>query len=141
VAGELASDPVLRIGEVMDRRSGRRPVRVPEQFATHRPGGSTTMTDTNRSRERGAGVSFNMNEATGLYGHWQQIDELQEQYSHFWTTFAYGYWVLTEPEAIREAFNGATCSRAPRRWRRSPTRSTPSSRPTSTRRDVKYRHI
>jgi len=63
------------------------------------------MTDTKSLEGTGEPVvSFNMNEATGLYGHWQQIDELQEQYSHFWTTFAYGYWVLTEPEAIREAF-------------------------------------
>ena len=49
-------------------------------------------------------VDFNMTVPTGLHGHWEQIDRLQEQYEWFWSTFAYGYWVLTEPDAIREAF-------------------------------------
>jgi cytochrome P450 len=63
------------------------------------------MTDT-RSLE-GTDVpvtTFNMNEATGLFGHWEQIDTLQEEYPYFWTTFASGHWVLTDPDAIREAF-------------------------------------
>ena len=63
------------------------------------------MTDT-RSLE-GTDVpveTFNMNDTTGLYGHWEQIDALQEEHPYFWTTFAFGHWVLTDPDAIREAF-------------------------------------
>jgi len=68
-------------------------------------GDGTAMTDV----IAGAGgsvpkVDFNMNDATGLHGHWQQIDDLQQRHDWFWTTFAYGYWVLTDPAAIREAF-------------------------------------
>jgi cytochrome P450 len=48
--------------------------------------------------------TFNMNDTTGLYGHWEQLDQLQEKHPYFWMNFAYGYWVLTEPDSIREAF-------------------------------------
>jgi cytochrome P450 len=48
--------------------------------------------------------TFNMNDATGLYGHWEQLDQLQEEHAYFWMNFAHGYWVLTEPDSIREAF-------------------------------------
>ena len=49
-------------------------------------------------------ISFNLNDSTGLYGHWELIDDLQEKHEYFWMDFAFGYWVLTEPESIREAF-------------------------------------
>ena len=37
--------------------------------------------------------------------HWREIDELREQHRYFWNTYAQGYWVLTQYEDIREAFN------------------------------------
>lgn len=49
-------------------------------------------------------LDFNMTVPTELYGHWEQIDRLQERYDWFWSTFAHGYWVLTDPAAIKEAF-------------------------------------
>lgn len=49
-------------------------------------------------------VDFNVNRPTEPYGHWRQIDDLQARHPWFWTTFAYGHWVLTDPEAIRDAF-------------------------------------
>ena len=42
-------------------------------------------------------VSLNLNDSTGLYGHWELIDDLQEKHEYFWMDFAFGYWVLTEP--------------------------------------------
>ena len=38
-------------------------------------------------------------------GHWKEIDELRERHRYFWNTYAQGYWVLTQYEDIREAFN------------------------------------
>jgi len=63
------------------------------------------MTDV-RSLERDgvAVVDFNVNRPTEVYGHWREIDELQRHHDFFWTTFAYGHWVLTDPDVIREAF-------------------------------------
>lgn len=37
--------------------------------------------------------------------HWKEIDALREQHRFFWNTYASGYWVLTQYEDIREAFN------------------------------------
>lgn len=37
--------------------------------------------------------------------HWVEIDELREQHRFFWNSYANGYWVLTQYEDIREAFN------------------------------------
>jgi cytochrome P450 len=63
------------------------------------------MTDVRSAEQAGVPVvDFNMNRPTGLYGHWREIDDLQARYDFFWTTFAYGHWVLTDPETIREAF-------------------------------------
>ena len=63
------------------------------------------MTDVSSLAQDGvAVVDFNINRATEVYGHWREIDELQRQHEFFWTTFAYGHWVLTDPDVIREAF-------------------------------------
>ena len=36
--------------------------------------------------------------------HWREIDELREQHRFFWNTYGPGYWVLTQYDDIREAF-------------------------------------
>jgi cytochrome P450 len=36
--------------------------------------------------------------------HWREIDELRERHRFFWNTYGPGYWVLTQYDDIREAF-------------------------------------
>jgi cytochrome P450 len=37
--------------------------------------------------------------------HWKEIDALREKHRYFWNTSGPGYWVLTQYDDIREAFN------------------------------------
>jgi cytochrome P450 len=47
---------------------------------------------------------FNVNTVLPLGGHWAMVDEKQDEHPYFWTTYAAGHWVLTDPAAIREAY-------------------------------------
>ena len=49
-------------------------------------------------------IDFNVNVVGPVGSHWAQIDELQRSLAFFWTTYAHGHWVLTDPTHIREAF-------------------------------------
>src|SRR5207302_4979928 len=49
-------------------------------------------------------LDFDVNQVAAAGAHWAMLDELQEQHSYFWTTYGRGHWVLTDPVAIREAF-------------------------------------
>jgi len=90
------------------------------------------MTDTNSLEGTGEPVvSFNMNEATGLYGTGSRSTTPRAVLALL-DTFAYGYWVLTtrgDPGGLQRSDLFSSSSEVA--W--SPTRSTPSSRPTSTR--------
>jgi cytochrome P450 len=64
------------------------------------------MTDTTESRECPAGVPvFHLEPSHDreVYGRWQELDRLREQYDFFWNTAAQGYWVFNDPDAVREA--------------------------------------
>lgn len=49
-------------------------------------------------------LDFDVNGVAPIGAHWREIDDLQREHDFFWTTYAQGHWVLTDPEAIREAF-------------------------------------
>jgi len=49
-------------------------------------------------------LDFNVNLTAPVGSHWAQIDAVQERHDHFWTSYAHGHWVLTDPDHIREAF-------------------------------------
>jgi cytochrome P450 len=47
---------------------------------------------------------LDLNQIEPRGAHWRRLDELQRDHPWFWTTYRYGHWVLTDPVAIREAF-------------------------------------
>ena len=63
------------------------------------------MPDTReRSAEHEPVVDFDVNQIAPVGEHWSVIDSLQQSYDYFWTKYGHGHWVLTDPDAIREAF-------------------------------------
>lgn len=60
------------------------------QRTTERPGVTNVPLDLNRPGAAGS--------------HWDTLDELQKELPWFWTTYRFGHWILTDPGAIREAF-------------------------------------
>ena len=49
-------------------------------------------------------IEVDLNRVAVATDHWRQIDELREQHRFFWNTLGPGYWVLTQYDDIREAF-------------------------------------
>lgn len=49
-------------------------------------------------------LEVDLNKVAVATEHWRQIDELREQHRYFWNTVGPGYWVLTQYDDIREAF-------------------------------------
>ena len=49
-------------------------------------------------------IEVDLNRVAVATDHWRQIDELREQHRFFWNTYGPGYWVLTQYDDIREAF-------------------------------------
>src|SRR6266567_4705511 len=49
-------------------------------------------------------LDLDLNQPGPAGSHWAMLDELQQQHAFLWTTYRRGHWVITDPEAIREAF-------------------------------------
>jgi cytochrome P450 len=49
-------------------------------------------------------IDLDLNRPGPAGSHWATLDELQRELPWFWTTYRHGHWVLTDPVAVREAF-------------------------------------
>jgi len=49
-------------------------------------------------------LDLDLNKVAPAGAHWATLDQLQKEYPFLWTTYGRGHWVLTDPLAIREAF-------------------------------------
>src|SRR4051794_18829688 len=66
--------------------------------------GERVMTLESRHRSDVPQYEFNVNTVLPIGEHWAMVDEMQDRHPYFWTTYAAGHWVLTDPNAIREAY-------------------------------------
>ena len=62
------------------------------------------MPNRSTSRPGVPNIDLDLNQVAPAGSHWSTLDDLQREHPWFWTTYRYGHWVLTDPGAIREAF-------------------------------------